>query len=282
MHVTFAWHFSMHSFFSFFMKETFSLRRGVCVSRAVGGARCRRARARARARAWAPHAARAAPRAPRARRPSGAARGPRGPAAMSLPLVKLASLAVKTASKPLANRIKSQLKESPVWQGRALSFMQWYHRTSINAQRSMAGYSDDKEVKPMSETRAVSEFADMVGEGFVFGVALALVIWENSRKASSDDKARKAGLAADKVRTRAPLTITSAHEHGISSADSHLSLGSTGPQLPARDIGGSHGAHRTAAGEHRAAPTEARGGARGCQGPPLEVVRILGANSHVI
>ena len=105
---------------------------------------------------------------------------------MSLPLVKLLSLAVKTASKPLANRIKARLKESPVWQGRALTFMQWYHRTSIQTQRTLAGYPADAEVKPMNDNRAVSEFADMVGEAFLFGVGLGLLVYENSRKGKKE------------------------------------------------------------------------------------------------
>uniref|UniRef100_A0A7S3C168 OPA3-like protein n=1 Tax=Prasinoderma singulare TaxID=676789 RepID=A0A7S3C168_9VIRI len=118
---------------------------------------------------------------------------------MSLPLVKLLSLAVKTASKPLANRIKARLKESPVWQGRALTFMQWYHRTSIQTQRTLAGYPADAEVKPMNDNRAVSEFADMVGEAFLFGVGLGLLVYENSRKGASDAKSKAQSIDTDEA-----------------------------------------------------------------------------------
>ncbi|XP_057954867.1 OPA3-like protein [Malania oleifera] len=111
---------------------------------------------------------------------------------MILPVVKLGTLALKTLSKPIANRLKKEALWHPKFRHLIVSFAQENHRFTTQMQRRIYGRATNVEIRPLNEERAVQAAADLLGELFVFTVAGAAVIFEVQR--SSKAEARKEEL----------------------------------------------------------------------------------------
>ncbi|MFQ6652274.1 hypothetical protein Gotur_024217 [Gossypium turneri] len=132
---------------------------------------------------------------------------------MILPVVKLGTLALKTACKPIANRLKKEAGLHPRFRQLiiniaqvspllffSLSFNhildvlffllnQANHRFTTTMQRRIYGHATDVAIRPLNEEKAVQAAADLLGELFVFSVAGAAIIFEVQR--SSRSEARK-------------------------------------------------------------------------------------------
>lgn len=100
----------------------------------------------------------------------------------AFPLFKLASLAIKQISKPIANSLKTTAKQSDffkkyvcVWPG------QGYHWLETNVKMRIMGLSGPDKVQPLSEQAAIDVGAELLGETLVFGVAATLMYLEYSR-----------------------------------------------------------------------------------------------------
>ncbi|KAI5338409.1 hypothetical protein PRUPE_3G127400 [Prunus persica] len=111
---------------------------------------------------------------------------------MVLPAVKLATLALKTISKPIANRLKREAGLHPRFRQFIVNIAQANHRFTTNVQRRIYGHATDVAIRPLNEEKAVQAAADLLGELFVFTVGGAAVIFEVQR--SSRSEARKEEL----------------------------------------------------------------------------------------
>ncbi|KAJ0054088.1 hypothetical protein Pint_02355 [Pistacia integerrima] len=122
---------------------------------------------------------------------------------MILPLAKLGTLALRTFSKPIANRFKKEASIHPKFRQFIINFAQANHRFTTNMQRRIYGHSTNVAIRPLNEEKAVQAAADLVGEFFVFSVAVAAVIFEVQRSARSEarkEEQRRQELEAMKQR----------------------------------------------------------------------------------
>ncbi|XP_059670249.1 OPA3-like protein [Cornus florida] len=107
---------------------------------------------------------------------------------MVLPVLKLGILAVRTVSKPIANRLKEQAGFHPKFRRLIISIAQANHRLTTTMQRRIYGHATDVEIRPLNEVKAVQAAVDLLGELFVFSVAGAVVIFEVQRNARAEAK----------------------------------------------------------------------------------------------
>ncbi|MBA0855716.1 hypothetical protein Goshw_017920 [Gossypium schwendimanii] len=143
---------------------------------------------------------------------------------MILPVAKLGTLALKTACKPIANRLKKDAGLHPRFRQLIINIAQSFlaivqryassgfsslsgkdqfcmleghelfsyvanHRFTTTMQRRIYGHATDVAIRPLNEEKAVQAAADLLGELFVFTVAGAAIIFEVQR--SSRSEARK-------------------------------------------------------------------------------------------
>ncbi|KAG6419180.1 hypothetical protein SASPL_121392 [Salvia splendens] len=99
-----------------------------------------------------------------------------------LPLLKLGTLALKTLSKPIAARLKQQAGIHPKFRNTIVSIAQANHRITTTMQRRIYGHATDVEIRPLNEEKAVQAAVDLMGELFVFSVAVAALIFEGMRQ----------------------------------------------------------------------------------------------------
>ncbi|KAL2328151.1 hypothetical protein Fmac_021578 [Flemingia macrophylla] len=114
-----------------------------------------------------------------------------------LPVVKLATLALKTACKPIASRLKKEAGYHPKFRNFIISIAQANHRFTTRVQRRIYGHDTGLAIRPLNEERAVQAAADLLGELFVFSVAVVAVIFEVQR--SSRSEARKEELRRQEI-----------------------------------------------------------------------------------
>ncbi|KAL3715050.1 hypothetical protein ACJRO7_006875 [Eucalyptus globulus] len=86
---------------------------------------------------------------------------------MVLPVVKLGTLAVKTFSKPIANRIKKQATHHPKFRQFIINLAQANHRFTTQIQRRIYGRATDVAIRPLNKEKAVQAAVDLAGELFV-------------------------------------------------------------------------------------------------------------------
>ncbi|EYU28025.1 hypothetical protein ABFS82_13G102100 [Erythranthe guttata] len=107
---------------------------------------------------------------------------------MVLPLLKLGTLALKTVSKPIAARLKQQAGLHPKFRNIIVSVAQANHRITTTMQRRLYGHATDVAIRPLDEEKAVQAAVDLIGEAFVFSVAVAALFFEVQRNARSEAK----------------------------------------------------------------------------------------------
>ncbi|KAL9267567.1 OPA3-like protein [Drosera capensis] len=108
---------------------------------------------------------------------------------MVLPLVKLGALALKSFSKPIANRLKKEAGVHPKFRNFIVGIAQANHRLTTNVQRRIYGHATDVEIRPLNEEKAVKAASELIGELFIFTVAGIALLFEWQR--SSTKEARK-------------------------------------------------------------------------------------------
>nr|TKW38793.1 hypothetical protein SEVIR_1G139000v2 [Setaria viridis]TKW38797.1 hypothetical protein SEVIR_1G139000v2 [Setaria viridis] len=87
---------------------------------------------------------------------------------MILPVAKLGTLLLKTMSKPIATRLKTEASRHPKFRQLIINLAQANHRISTNIQRRVYGHATNVEIRPLNEEKAVQAAADLIGELFVF------------------------------------------------------------------------------------------------------------------
>ncbi|XP_057450675.1 uncharacterized protein LOC130742596 [Lotus japonicus] len=139
-----------------------------------------------------------------------------------LPLVKLGTLALKTACKPIANRLKKEAGYHPKFRTFIISIAQANHRFSTRMQRRIYGNTTDAAIRPLNEEKAVQAAADMLGELFVFTVAGAAVIFEVQRSSRSEarkEEARRQEIQEMKTRNEEMARKIELLEHKLEELD---------------------------------------------------------------
>lgn len=122
---------------------------------------------------------------------------------MVLPFLKLGTLALKTLSKPVANKLKQQAKLHPRFRQFIIDIAQSNHQITTKLQRRIYGHATDVEIRPLNEEKAVQAAADLIGELFVFSVGVAALLFEVQRSARSEarkEELRKQELEAVRQR----------------------------------------------------------------------------------
>jgi hypothetical protein len=100
---------------------------------------------------------------------------------MSAVAVKLLILTVKTISKPFSKRLKDVAKDSESFKGYCIKIGNFMNGFTHNVNIRFIGGKQIK-LKPLGETEAISRGAEVVGEGFVYGVSICLLVAEYARR----------------------------------------------------------------------------------------------------
>ena len=91
--------------------------------------------------------------------------------------LKLGFLAIRQASKPLANRARLFSESSDVFRAITLSVGRSLHRWTVYADRLALGKGSGF-VTPLNEKLAISRGADFLSEGIVYSIASITVLYE--------------------------------------------------------------------------------------------------------
>ncbi|KAI8006093.1 putative OPA3-like protein CG13603 [Camellia lanceoleosa] len=117
-----------------------------------------------------------------------------------LPVMKLGTLAIRTISKPIAARLKTDAGLHPKFRQFIINLAQANHRFSTMVQRRIYGYSTGLEIRPLNEGRAIEAASNILGELFVFSVAGLALIYEVQRNSRAE--ARKEELHRQELEKR--------------------------------------------------------------------------------
>jgi hypothetical protein len=114
---------------------------------------------------------------------------------MSIPLLKLEYLLIRTLSKPIANSIKQQAVEKPSFRNSCMKLAQSYHSMEVHMRHRLKSVNgtDVREmdpVRPLDEKKAIELGANFIGEFLIFSIAGVLVTLEALRS-SRNEKARR-------------------------------------------------------------------------------------------
>ena len=100
-----------------------------------------------------------------------------------MPLIKLGYLLIRTVAKPVANVLKQQTKNHPVFRSVCVRLAQTYHRSEIKMSRRLGGASKaitEAAVRPLDEQKAIEVGANFLGETLVFIVAGTVLILDQT------------------------------------------------------------------------------------------------------
>ncbi|KAG8749916.1 hypothetical protein FRC12_013163 [Ceratobasidium sp. 428] len=103
--------------------------------------------------------------------------------------VKLANLVIRTLAKPISARLKHQAERHESFRKICVSWAQWAHRNEVRLRTGIMGETA-KNIKPLSETRAVQNGAESLAEAFLFSVAAGLILAEAWRSNRSEARRR--------------------------------------------------------------------------------------------
>lgn len=105
----------------------------------------------------------------------------------AFPIAKLAALAFRQLSKPLANRIKRSAKSSHFFRTYVcMPPAQLYHWVEVNVKMRMLNLGKPSEVPPLNEAMAIELGAELLGEIIVFASAAATLVAEYMRQARNE------------------------------------------------------------------------------------------------
>ena len=101
-------------------------------------------------------------------------------------LAKIGSLLIKTLSKPVAKRIKTDFTRYDLTRRFLIGMGQQTHRLTTRMTIWSEGFKV-RSIPPLEEKEAIQKGADLLGEAIVFGVSVGVVVWEYNR---SNEKAK--------------------------------------------------------------------------------------------
>ena len=111
-----------------------------------------------------------------------------------MPLIKLGYLLIRTVAKPVANVLKQQTKNHPVFRSACVRLAQTYHRSEIKMSRRLGGASKavtEAAVRPLDEQKAIEVGANFIGETLVFIVAGTVLILDQTVSAHKEQARRQ-------------------------------------------------------------------------------------------
>lgn len=109
---------------------------------------------------------------------------------MSIPLIKLGYLLIRTLSKPIANSIKKQAVNKPSFRETCIKLAQSYHKMEVHLRRRLkngsgpklnAAEAEEFVVRPLDEKKAIELGANFIGEFVIFSVAGIVLTMEAIR-----------------------------------------------------------------------------------------------------
>jgi len=103
---------------------------------------------------------------------------------MDLPLIKIASLVIKSASKPFAKQIKLQTAKNPKFHSFVVKCAQTWHNTE--GRMSLFVGDQTKQPRPLNVNAAIDLGAELASEGFLLAIAVTLLVVEYNRGAKKD------------------------------------------------------------------------------------------------
>ncbi|KZV68099.1 OPA3-domain-containing protein [Peniophora sp. CONT] len=104
--------------------------------------------------------------------------------------VKIGTLVIRTLAKPISNQIKMQVKNHETFRKMCVSLAQTMHRSEIRLRTKLLG-EPARNVRPLSEAKAIDNGANFLAEGFLFSVAAGLIFAESWRSSRSESKRRE-------------------------------------------------------------------------------------------
>lgn len=105
----------------------------------------------------------------------------------AFPIAKLAALAFRQLSKPLANRIKVRAKRSPFFRTYVcMPPAQIYHWIEVNVKMRILNLGKPSDVPKLNEAMAIELGSELLGEIIIFASAAATLIAEYVRQARNE------------------------------------------------------------------------------------------------
>lgn len=105
----------------------------------------------------------------------------------AFPIMKLAALAVRQISKPLANKLKSRAKNSHFFRTYiCMPPAQMYHWMEVNVKMRLLNLGKPTEVSKLNENMAIELGAELLGEAIIFAVAVFTLTAEYIRSSRSE------------------------------------------------------------------------------------------------
>ncbi|XP_041354284.1 putative OPA3-like protein CG13603 [Gigantopelta aegis] len=106
---------------------------------------------------------------------------------VAFPLVKLASLAIKQISKPLAQVIKNRAKKYAFFRTYiCMPPAQFFHWFEVNVRLRLMGMGKAQQVEKLNDEMAIDLGAEMLGEFVIYSVAAMTIYLEYSRSSAKE------------------------------------------------------------------------------------------------
>lgn len=107
--------------------------------------------------------------------------------------LKLTSLLIRTVSKPIANTIKAQSKQSNFLKTNFIRFGQFINRMDLTLRNT----SNSKlKIRPLNDNKAIEIGSNFLSELFVFSIAAGLIIYELTRSKKDKEPSEKVEAVA--------------------------------------------------------------------------------------
>ncbi|XP_020714107.1 putative OPA3-like protein CG13603 isoform X2 [Ceratitis capitata] len=107
----------------------------------------------------------------------------------AFPAAKLGVLAIKQISKPIANVIKSNAKQSPIFRKYiCMPPAQLYNWVEVKTKMWAMNLGKPVAVPPLNEAMAIELGANLLGESIIFIIGAAVLIFEYTRQSNNEAK----------------------------------------------------------------------------------------------
>eukprot|EP01102_Stenamoeba_stenopodia_P014304 TRINITY_DN4733_c0_g1_i1.p1 TRINITY_DN4733_c0_g1~~TRINITY_DN4733_c0_g1_i1.p1 ORF type:complete len:190 (+),score=60.52 TRINITY_DN4733_c0_g1_i1:112-681(+) len=103
---------------------------------------------------------------------------------MVLPLIKVAALVIKSASKPIAKQVKAHAAHNPRFTAAIMTTAQAWNR--IEGKLALFVGERIGEARPLNVNAAIDLGAEIASEFFLLSVAVGLLVIENMRSSAKD------------------------------------------------------------------------------------------------
>ncbi|PVU92802.1 hypothetical protein BB561_003610 [Smittium simulii] len=104
--------------------------------------------------------------------------------------IKLATLFIKTLTKPVAKQLKGYAKTNKTFKNFCFKLAQTLHKAERSWKLQIRGFKPEA-VRPLNEAKAVDNGAEFIGEAFIFSVAALIILLEAHRQRTVSKKEKK-------------------------------------------------------------------------------------------